>query len=71
MAALPPQPDPDLPATSPDAVVPVRDNSPARTAASDRDGLLRDLVRALARSAAREAWALACPDHPDSQETSS
>lgn len=69
MAALIPKPDPEPPATSSDAAAPVGDIPQERTTASDRDALLRDLVRALARSAAREAWALACPDHSDSQET--
>jgi hypothetical protein len=59
MAALIPKPDTDQPATSFDAAAPVRDTSPENTAASSRDALLRDLVRALARTAAREAWALA------------
>ncbi len=64
MAALIPKPDPDCSTAMPDAVATVCDTSRARVPASDRDALLRDLVRALARSAAREAWASACPDHP-------
>jgi len=68
MAALNPKLDPASRAASPDAVAPQDGTSPAGTAARDRDALLRDLVRALAPSAAREAWALACHDSHDSQE---
>lgn len=71
MAALKLQPNPDTSTASSDADVPARDSPPACTTASDRDALRRDLVRALARSAAREAWALACSDHPVSQDTTS
>lgn len=71
MAALSPQPDLDQPAASSDAAAAVCATPPGRLTASDRDALLRDLVRALARSAARKAWALACSDPPDSQERTS
>ena len=68
MAALTPTPHRDQSAASSDAVAPVADTPPARMAASDRDARLRVLVHALARAAAREAGALACPDRPDRQE---
>jgi hypothetical protein len=71
MAALIPKPDPDCSTAAPDAVATVRVTSPARTTVSDCDALLRDLLRALARSAAREAWASACSDNSDSQDPTS
>jgi hypothetical protein len=67
MAALNPKPDPD-PASSDTAEI-VNAAAATRSAAQcDRDALLRDLTRALARAAAREAWALACVDEQHSQE---
>jgi hypothetical protein len=71
MAALNPVPAPDQPDTSSDAVGRVCSSSSIPRTASARDALLRDLVRALARAAAREAWAQACHHQQDIQETTS
>lgn len=69
MAALIPKPDPD-PATASPNVAATTDGTAgdSGTAGSDRDVLLRDLARALARAAAREAWALACVEDLHDQE---
>lgn len=70
MAAPIPTPDPDLSDASPDAAANANGIAALRSAAGPgRDALLRDLARALARAAAREAWAAACVDQPNGQET--
>lgn len=52
-----------------DAVKDLNGTAALAAADADRDALLRDLVRALARSAAREAWALAMTVTSEAQET--
>jgi hypothetical protein len=69
MAALNPVPAPDQPDTSSEAVGGVCPPASIPRTASARDALLRGLARALARGAAREAWAQACHHQPDIQET--
>jgi hypothetical protein len=70
MAALIPKTDPESSAASPDTAATTNGTAgDSGTAGSDRDVLQRDLARALARTAAREAWALACLEDPHDQET--
>ena len=68
MAALIPKLHPDHSTASPDAVEHLNGTAPFAATEADRDTLLRDLVRALARTAAREAWALAMPATSEPQE---
>lgn len=53
------------------SVLPGGDPSQPPGSAEGRTALLHDLVRALARGAAREAWALACPATTHTQEVTS
>ena len=68
MAALHLKPQPDHSTASSDVVEHPNDTAASAATDADRETLLRDLVRALARTAAREAWALAITATSEPQE---